>query len=39
MLGEDDDDGDIEVWLEHVLEKEQLNHKLRFSLQFDQVSS
>ncbi|KAF8603964.1 hypothetical protein BDV93DRAFT_522762 [Ceratobasidium sp. AG-I] len=38
ILEDDEDDGDVEVWLEHVMEKEQFNHELRFSLRLDQVS-
>ncbi|QRW12115.1 hypothetical protein RhiLY_11114 [Ceratobasidium sp. AG-Ba] len=34
-LDEDHDDGDLEIWLEHVTEKEKINHELRLELRFD----
>ncbi|QRV97563.1 hypothetical protein RhiJN_25582 [Ceratobasidium sp. AG-Ba] len=34
-LDEDHDDGDLEIWLEHLTEKEKISHELRLELRFD----
>ncbi|CAE6522281.1 unnamed protein product, partial [Rhizoctonia solani] len=35
-LGSDEEDGDLEVWLEHTTQKQMVNHELRFQLSLNQ---